>query len=138
MSRLAYLCAAVVTFVFAFAIDGGTETRAGRVRTWTERPADLARGRAEGLALSRSGRLFPAPRLTRVDGSGPSARPAQIWAMTPDPSGNLYLGTGPDGLILRIGRTGMISELYSIAEPMVNGRQNPARCQFRHATAKPR
>jgi hypothetical protein len=88
-------------------------------RTWVEGPASLARGSADGVAVSRRGILSLAPEISRLGEESPPGRPQQVWAMTADRSGNIFLGTGPDGRILKITPAGAQTLLYTVDEPLV-------------------
>jgi len=99
---------------------GLTGASGGQTLSWRESPSNLARGKADGMAVSSRGRLFPSPRLERVDASGTTLGPAHIWALAADSVGNVYLGTGPDGQVLRIDAAGVTAELYVADEPMVS------------------
>jgi hypothetical protein len=85
----------------------------------TESPADLARGQASGIAVTRRGRLYAVPRLEPLGLPFPAPEPGQVWSITADTEGNVFLGTGPDGRILKIDRSGKTSLLATIDEPMV-------------------
>lgn len=101
------------------AVAGAGAVRAGGTLTWSEAPADLAQGRADGLGLSDRGRLFLAPRIERSGRRSP-AGPAHVWALVGDRDGNLYLGTGPDGQVLKIAHGGAVTELFASAAPLVS------------------
>ena len=92
---------------------------AGGAMTWTDTPAQLGRGKADGLALTREGRLFLAPRLVKLGGSLTSIGPVQIWATTSGKDGNVYFGTGPEGQILELGQSGEPREFFRVEEPLV-------------------
>lgn len=78
--------------------------------------ADLARGTADGIVVSAAGRLTLAPRLTRSPGGGEAG---QVWALA-GRADAVFLGTGPDGRILRLaGRTGP-APFAAIAQPLVS------------------
>jgi sugar lactone lactonase YvrE len=79
---------------------------------------ELERGDADGVAITSTGQLFLAPRLRRVNADS-TAGFAHVWAEATDTAGNLYLGTGPDGAILKITSTGKQSTFFTVDEPMV-------------------
>lgn len=93
-------------------------TVAAPTRTLTSPAAELQRGSAEGIGVTTRGRLFLAPSIARTAGTLPTG-PAHVWAMTADRGGALYLGTGPDGKIVRVGAGGDASVFFSTDEPMV-------------------
>jgi hypothetical protein len=92
---------------------------AGAVRTWEASFEELARGRAEGVAVTRRARLFPAPRLAPVGGARGLLGPALVRALATDGAGNLYVGTGPGGQVLRIGASGETVTHFRVDEPLV-------------------
>jgi hypothetical protein len=109
-------CAPVVVAAAALAMLA-PGARAAGTRTWTEEPAGLAEGLADGMAVSRAGRLYRAPLLTRVDGVDAAA--AQIWSLAADAAGGLYLGTGPDGRVLRLAPLGRMAGHAAVVPPLV-------------------
>jgi hypothetical protein len=84
-----------------------------------EGPADLARGDLDGVAVTTTGRLFLAPRFSPLSGDESTVMAAQVWSVAADRLGNVYLGTGPEGRIVRIEPGGRATLLYRVAEPMV-------------------
>jgi len=90
-----------------------------QTRTHHESAQDLERGTADGVALTGEGRLFLAPRLTRLAGETLPRDPVHVWALTADSNDNVYVGTGPDGHVLKISPTGRASVLFTVEEPMV-------------------
>ena len=96
-----------------------TPLLAVETRLVQEGPATLTAGEAEGVALSQRGRMFLAPRLERIGAEGWEQAPAHVWSVARDGSGNVYLGTGPDGRIFKITPSGKRSLLYAVDEPMV-------------------
>ncbi len=90
---------------------------AGETLVWTGTPEDLSHGRAEGMAVSRMGKVFLAPRLSRLgDGEGQASH---VWAMSADGDGSVFYGTGPDGRIFKVDGSGKTRSFFSVAEPMV-------------------
>lgn len=94
-------------------------TSAARTLTWIPNPESLVLGKAEGMALTTRGRLFLAPRISGLGGSQTPEGPVQVWAMVGDGNGNVYLGTGPEGQILKIDRAGEPRLHFTVDEPMV-------------------
>lgn len=86
-----------------------------RPLTRVETAADLARGQADGMAVSQEGHLFLAPALSRVG----RLDAAQVWSIVADASGDLLLGTGPDGAILRLRSSGEPVLLHALDQPLV-------------------
>jgi len=83
--------------------------------TRVEAPAELAAGRADGMAISSRGRLFLSPRISIVGRTDA----AHVWSLTADAQGRLYLGTGPDGRVLQLATSGEVSRFHTIEQPMV-------------------
>lgn len=92
---------------------------AAETRLWTESPARLQSGDADGVAVTSDGKLFLAPRLRSLSDGSATAREAHVWSVAADANGNTYLGTGPDGRILKITPSGTVSTLFRVDEPMV-------------------
>jgi hypothetical protein len=107
----------------------------GGILHWTAAPTELAGGEADGIAISSEGRLFMAPRLSRLGSEELPGHPQQVWSVTADRSGNLYLGTGPAGGVLRVGPTGSRRLLFSADEPLVTALALTPRGELLAATA---
>ena len=90
-----------------------------QTRIATSAPSELERGEARGIAVSSRGRLFLAPRITPIGKAFPGAPPSQVFAAAADEAGNVYLGTGPDGQIVKINRDGDESVFFRMNEPLV-------------------
>jgi hypothetical protein len=91
-----------------------------QTRVWSERPEDLKAGEANGVTLTSKGMLYPSPRLIRLGEGRMPGEPIHVWSMTQDDAGNVYLGTGPDGQIIRISSAGQQSLFYTVDEPLVS------------------
>ncbi|MBI3470282.1 MAG: hypothetical protein HY013_02880 [Candidatus Solibacter usitatus] len=76
---------------------------------------DFARGRFQGVSLTRDGQLAIAPRL---DSLFQSDQPA-VWAVVRAPDGTLYAATGHRGRVFRIETSGRSSLLWTAPEPEV-------------------
>jgi hypothetical protein len=93
-------------------------SHAAGIRTWSEDAAALARGLADGMAVSRDGWLYLAPRLSRIEAV--EAPAAQIWSLVADPAGGgLFAGTGPEGRVLRLSPPGRAAEHATLGPPLV-------------------
>lgn len=92
---------------------------AARTREWAETAPRLKEGESSGVAVTTQGGLFLAPELTRLGGDDGSGRESYVWSVVSDARGNVYLGTGPDGRILRVTQSGAERLHYTVAEPMV-------------------
>jgi hypothetical protein len=96
-----------------------TAVSAAQTREWTETAPRLQEGESSGIAVTSRGGLFLAPRITRLGAAEGSPREAYVWSVASDTAGNVYLGTGPDGRIIRLTPGGSQREVYAVAEPMV-------------------
>ncbi|HEX8352655.1 MAG TPA: hypothetical protein VF611_07145 [Pyrinomonadaceae bacterium] len=97
--------AAVLLFVLG--------ARAGGPVLWeTDSRAELLNGEARGVSVTDTGALMLAPRFTQVF----DTEQAYIWSSAADAAGNVYLGTGHDGRIFRVGADGRGALLYDAAE----------------------
>ena len=76
---------------------------------------DFLAGKMDGVALSRDGRLSPAPQLDTVFNSGQPA----IWSVVPGPGGAVYVATGHRGRIYRIDGDGTSTLLWTADRPEV-------------------
>src|SRR5919199_6197745 len=74
--------------------------------------ADLLRGDARGVSVTDTGALMLAPKFTQVY----DTTQAYVWASVADSAGNVYLGTGHDGRLYRVGADGRGSLLYDAPE----------------------
>ena len=90
-----------------------------RTAVWTETPENLKRGEADGVALTQNGSMFQAPRLIRVGDARTPGEPNHVWATAADDAGNVFLGTGPEGHIVKVAPSGMQSLFFSVDEPLV-------------------
>src|SRR5215212_3123304 len=104
--RLFLLSSAV--FIF-----GVARARAGGPVVWeTDSRAQLLSGESRGVSVTDTGALMLAPRFTQVF----DTEQAYVWSSAADPSGNVYLGTGHDGRIFRVGADGRGALLYDATE----------------------
>ena len=76
---------------------------------------DLVRGRFDGVALDRDGRLALAPEMTPVFSSGQPA----IWSLAQAPDGSVYAGSGNRGRVYRIAPDGSSSVAWTADQPEV-------------------
>jgi hypothetical protein len=109
----------IVSVWLWLAVAPGGPCMATGIATWTEAPVDLMRGEADGIAISRKGMLFMAPRLTRLGVGEMPGHPQHVWSMTSDAMGNIYLGTGPTGRIVKITPSGSQTDFFTVEEPLV-------------------
>lgn len=74
--------------------------------------ADFLRGEVDQLSIDEHGRLTLGPELQRVhDGGVPF-----VWALLAAPDGSVFLGTGNDGKVIRVDRSGNGSVFYDSSE----------------------
>ena len=86
---------------------------AGGPVVWeTNSRAELLNGEARGVSITDTGALMLAPRFTQLF----DTEQAYVWSSAADSSGTLYLGTGHDGKIFRVGSDGRGALLYDAAE----------------------
>lgn len=60
---------------------------------------DFLKGNSKGVAVTDNGELFVAPRLNEIF----DTQQAYVWSSAADRNGNVFLGTGTDGKIFRVG-----------------------------------
>lgn len=78
---------------------------------------DFIAGKLDGVALSRDGRMTPAPKLETVFDAGQPA----IWSVVEAPggSGTLYAATGHRGRVYRIEASGKATVIWTADRPEV-------------------
>ncbi len=74
--------------------------------------AELLKGDARGISISDTGVLTLSPNVAEIFNS----QQAFVWSTAIDGQGNVYLGTGHDGKIFRVGADGKGALLYDAAE----------------------
>src|SRR5436305_6423990 len=102
-------------FIFsaALVLMAASKTRAGGPVVWeTDSRVELLGGEAHGVAVTDTGALMLAPQFTQVF----NTEQAYVWSSTADAAGNVFLGTGHDGKIFRVGADGKGALLYDAAE----------------------
>jgi sugar lactone lactonase YvrE len=88
-------------------------TRAGGPVVWeTDSRSEMLSGESHGVSVTDTGALMLAPQFTQVF----DTEQAYVWSSAADSAGNVYLGTGHDGKIFRVGADGKGSLLYDAAE----------------------
>src|SRR5919202_995561 len=89
------------------------KTHAGGPVVWeTSSRAELLSGESHGVSVTDTGALMLAPQFAQVF----DTEQAYVWSSAADSAGNVYLGTGHDGKIFRVGADGRGSLLYDAAE----------------------
>jgi len=74
--------------------------------------ADVLKGDARGVSIDSDGTITLAPKLTEIYKTGEQ----YIWSSAVDASGNVYLGTGPEGKLFRVTSGGQGSQLAKLTE----------------------
>src|SRR5258705_10501223 len=86
---------------------------AGQPLVWeTSSRAELLKGDARGVSISDTGVLMLSPKLTEVF----STQQTYVWSSAVDNQGNVFLGTGHDGRIYKVGADGRGTLLYDAPE----------------------
>lgn len=99
--------------VLAFALLSASVVRAGGPVVWeTGSRAELLNGESHGVSVTDAGALMLAPQFTKLF----DTEQAYVWSSAADSAGNVYLGTGHDGKIFRVGADGKGALLYDAAE----------------------
>ena len=103
----------ILPVLISLILSSAPQARAGGPVVWeTNSRAELLNGDARGVSVTDTGALMLAPRLTQVF----DTEQAYVWSTTADASGNVFLGTGHDGRIFRVGADGRGQLLYDAAE----------------------
>ena len=74
--------------------------------------AELLKGEARGVSITDTGVVTLAPNVSEIF----NTEQAYIWSTAVDSAGNVYLGTGHDGKLFRVGADGKGSLLYKAPE----------------------
>lgn len=74
--------------------------------------ADVLKGDARGVSIDENGSITNAPKLTEIYKTGQP----YIWSTVIDASGNVFLGTGGEGRIYRVGTKGTGAVFADLAE----------------------
>jgi hypothetical protein len=107
-ARLLNLSLALILFAVA-----APTSRAGGPVVWeTDTREELLKGEARGVSVTDTGALMLAPRFTQVF----DTEQAYVWSSAADSQGNVYLGTGHDGRIFRVGADGKGALFYDSTE----------------------
>src|SRR2546421_10092105 len=92
---------------------GAVPALAGEPVVWEiSSRAELLKGEARGVSVTESGVLTLAPNLRQLFNTDQ----AYVWSTAIDSAGNVYLGTGHDGKLFRVGPDGKGSLLYKAPE----------------------
>lgn len=73
---------------------------------------DLLKGEARGVSITDTGVLTLAPNVTQLFNTDQ----AYVWSSVVDSTGNVYVGTGHDGKLFRVGADGKGALLFKASE----------------------
>ncbi len=82
----------------------------------TATQADFLRGEVDQLSIDEHGRLTLGPELTRVHDAGVPF----VWTMISGADGAVFLGTGNDGKVIKVDRSGQGTVFYDSSEMEVH------------------
>src|SRR5919199_1004349 len=109
INKIVSLDTARVLFLFVPLLMFAAPVRAGGPVIWeTNSRAELLNGEARGVSVTDTGALMLAPRFTQLF----DTEQAYVWSSAVDSAGNVYLGTGHDGRLFRVGTDGRGTLLY--------------------------
>src|SRR5262252_1944898 len=74
--------------------------------------AELLKGEARGISISDTGVVSLAPEALQVF----NTEQAYVWSAAIDSAGNIYLGTGHDGKLFKVGTDGKRALLFKASE----------------------
>jgi hypothetical protein len=100
-------------FLLAVVLFTANKSFAGEPIVWEiGSRADLLKGEARGVSVTDTGVLTLAPNISQLF----NTEQAYVWSTAIDSSGNVYLGTGHDGKLFRVGADGKGSLLFKASE----------------------
>src|SRR6266850_1521485 len=104
---------ALIAVLFLIGSGFSASASAGEPVVWEiSSRAELLKGEARGVSVTESGVLTLAPNLSQLFNTDQ----AYVWSTAIDSVGNVYLGTGHDGKLFRVGPDGKGSLLYKASE----------------------
>src|ERR1700686_399729 len=104
---------AFISLLFLISIGFFTNVSAGEPVVWEiSSRTELLKGEARGVSVTDTGLLTLAPSLSHLFNTDQ----AYVWSAAIDAAGNIYLGTGHDGKLFRVGPDGKGSLLYKAPE----------------------
>ncbi len=108
MKNLIRFCLALQVLVWAC-----QSTRATQPDHWTvSTPEEFLAGELKGVSIAGEGGIVLAPALEPLL----DTKEAFVYAVASDPAGNIYLGTGNQGKIFRVGANGSGAEWAKLSE----------------------
>jgi len=88
-------------------------SQAAKVKVWHQsKPGDFDKARLQSVVISNEGALRLSRELKSLTNFG-GETPTHVWDIVEDKAGNLYVATGDNGKIFKIGRDGKVSVAYS-------------------------
>lgn len=104
---------AFISLLFLIGSGFSANVSAGEPVVWeVSSRAELLKGEARGVSVTDTGILTLAPNLSQLF----NTEQAYVWSTAIDAAGNVYLGTGHDGKLFRVGPDGKGSLLYKAPE----------------------
>ncbi|MDX6528700.1 MAG: hypothetical protein QOH41_990 [Blastocatellia bacterium] len=104
---------AFISLLFLLSSAFCVSTFAGEPVVWEiNSRAELLRGEARGVSVTDNGNVTLAPQLNQIF----NTEQAYVWSTAIDAAGNVYLGTGHDGKLFRVGADGKGSLFYKAPE----------------------
>ncbi len=97
----------IVTLTFTTLINAAEPT-IWRVNNRTE----MLKGEAKGISVTDTGAIVLSPKLTEVFNTQQSF----VWSSAADTAGNIYLGTGNEGKVFKVGADGKGALFSDLAE----------------------
>jgi sugar lactone lactonase YvrE len=101
MFRFTHLRPATL-IALALALAAGPTLAAGPVFWEISKQQDVVKGDARGVSIAENGAIMLAPAYSLVY----DTKEAYIWSSASDASGNIYLGTGHEGRIFKVEKSG--------------------------------
>lgn|GEM_PF-2643467 len=105
--------------VVATCVPGAPPVGAVETRTWSVGPAEMLQGQADGIAVSVRGQLSLAPRIQRLENALGDAAVLETWSACAGTAGEIFFGTGPDGIVFRTDGNGRGKAHFRTGEAMV-------------------
>jgi len=104
---------ALISILFLIGSGFTANVFAGEPVVWEiSSRTELLKGEARGVSVTDTGILTLAPNLSQLFNTDQ----AYVWSTAIDAAGNVYLGTGHDGKLFRVGPDGKGSLLYKAPE----------------------
>ncbi len=105
-------CVKTFGFLFCFSLFTFTALAVEPVVWGLNSRADILKGDSHGVSITDTGTILLAPKMAQVF----DTTQAFVWSSVVDDKGNIFLGTGHDGRIYKVGADGKGSLFYDSAE----------------------